>query len=130
MSDLEIADRHFELAVRVAIEALRSLLLLNGGAATALIALTDKTHPMHDYTWAIMSFGAGALLTVIAWLFGYLSQLHYANHRFASANRDSVGAGRMIQWHGLFQRVAFGFVALSLLASILGIVAAIATARA
>jgi hypothetical protein len=67
-------ERHFELAVQLSRDALKALLVVNGGAATALIALMDKSRGGKDYTWAIILFGAGTVAAVISACLGYASQ--------------------------------------------------------
>jgi type III secretory pathway component EscT len=81
------SEKHFEMAVDLARDALRGLLLVNGGAATALIALMDKSGGRHDYTFAILWFAAGSVAAVISSLLGYFSQLYYANHRTSNNTR-------------------------------------------
>jgi hypothetical protein len=74
------SDKHFEFAINIAIEALKTLFLFNAGAAGALVALTDKANgsvtkatgvPSHDYTQAVLFFGVGAVCSVAAFVFGY-----------------------------------------------------------
>lgn len=78
---MDESEKHYELAVTLSRDALKALLIVNGGAATALIALMDKSDGAKDYTWAILLFAAGTVSAVICACFGYLSQLNYANHR-------------------------------------------------
>jgi hypothetical protein len=98
MSD---SEKHFEFAVNLARDALKSLLLVNGGAATALIALTDKTNGSKDYSGAIILFGVGAVFSVVSTCFGYFSQLNYANHRMEM--EDDQNATRSHTLHRRWQ---------------------------
>lgn len=86
------SDHHFSLAVGISIEALKALLIVNGGAATALIALTGKLPSGTDYSAAILLFGLASLLNALTLVVGYLSQLAYANHRLAYEQRDTAEA--------------------------------------
>jgi hypothetical protein len=115
-------EKHFELAVELSRDALKALLLVNGGAATALIALMDKASNPKDYTPAIFLFAAGAVCAVICACFGYLSQLHYANHRVDGSPKSYRGHGR---WQ--YATIAVAFITLSLMVS--GIVVATLIAR-
>ena len=116
----ESSDHHFGLAVNVAIEALKSLLFLNGGAATALIALTNKTIGSPDFSRSILAFGLGVWCSVLALIFGYFSQLSYANGRFGSEYKEVSSSGKAFRRHVIFQYLGLAFVILSLLSGTLG----------
>jgi len=116
------SEKHFELAVALARDALKGLLLVNGGAATALVALMDKSDGGKDYTFAILLFAAGAVSAVISACFGYFSQLNYANHRLDRNDRS-------YKRHGTFQAVTIFAVAITILFMIAGILAAASAAR-
>lgn len=118
------SEHHFQLAVGISIEALKALLLLNGGAATALIALTGKSDSSPDYSLAILFFGLGALLAVLSFICGYFSQLSYANHRLELENEDAKSAEALIKKHVRWQGAAITFVVVSVLASSAGMAAA------
>jgi len=117
------SDHHFGLAVSLSIEALKALLLLNGGAATALIALTDKTQGTVPYGPAVAAFGFGAFLTVVAFACGYFSQLAYANHRFAH-DHEQDGKNAHVN-HLRWQRGAIVCVVLAFVAWVLGMLLAL-----
>ena len=106
------SNQHYELAIGLAKEALKALLILNGGAATALIALTDRSADSADYSTAILSFGLGAFFATLAMTVAYLSQLNYANHLFD----DGMGADSYKR-HGFFQYTAIITVLASLLSA-------------
>jgi hypothetical protein len=96
-------ETHFELAVALSRDALKALLLVNGGAATALIALMDKSNGAHDYTHPILLFGAGAVGAVVSTCFGYVSQLNFANsvvlgHHPTTLKDSAVAHGRHRRW--------------------------------
>lgn len=118
------SEHHFQLAVGISIEALKSLLLLNGGAATALIALMGRSTGSPNYTFSVLFFGLGALLAVLSFVAGYFSQLAYANHRLECENADESSAETMLKRHNFWQGSAIAAVALSVIASSSGMVAA------
>ncbi|MDE2563795.1 MAG: hypothetical protein KGL48_16260 [Sphingomonadales bacterium] len=118
------SDHHFSLAVSLSVEALKALLWFNGGAATALIALTSKKPGSVDYGRAVLIFGLGVLLTVVAMAFGYFSQLSYANHRLADEQQKTATAKREYAHHRFWQTAALIAVALSLAASAVGMATA------
>lgn len=111
------SEAHFDHAVKLSIEGLKSLFLLNGGAATALIALTDKTSGRPDYSVPIVLFGIASFLAVLTFVVGYFSQLSYANYRFSVENDQYTAADQAIDRHVLYQRIGICLVCLSLVAS-------------
>ena len=111
------SDHHFGLAVNLSIEAMKALLLMNGGAATAFIALSGKSQDSVDYSQAVLAFGFGVLFTVLAFTAGYFSQLSYANHRLHIETGEPDKAKRQFNRHNLFQRFAIAFVIMGLCAS-------------
>ena len=114
------SEHHFALAVTVAVEALKALLLVNGGAATALIALSDKSMGHSKYGNAVLLFALAALLNATTLVVGYFSQLAYANHRSSREQNDVGGANVSFKWHRISQTAAVGLVLASLLASAVG----------
>jgi hypothetical protein len=115
-------EKHFEMAVDLARDTLKGLLLVNGGAAIALIALMDKSGSGKDYTGAVLWFAAGAVFAVVSSTFGYLSQLHYANHRMDSDQR-------MHTLHKRWQVAAIISVVATIALMVTGIVSAACAAR-
>ena len=115
-------EKHFEFAVELSRDALKALLLVNGGAATALIALMDKSGNSKDYTCAVLLFAAGAAGAVVSTCFGYFSQLNYANHRKHSESHP-------YKLHRRWQIAAILMVALTVGFMVAGIVVAAYTAR-
>jgi hypothetical protein len=117
----------FEHAVSIARDALKALLLINAGAASVFIALTDKAEGRHDYTFAVLFFGCAAFLTVVAYIIAYLSQLNYANHCLEVEKGNS---GKLeLDKHNKCQALIFNFVAAVLLFSALGLGSAFLAAR-
>ncbi len=125
----EATEKHLEHAVGIARDGLKSLLLINGGAASALIALTDRTGGSRDYTLAILFFGFGAIVTVAAFVFAYFSQLNYANSRMAHFNKDMQNVGRYQNQHVIFQNLTIACVLVSLALSFIGGASALCVAR-
>lgn len=119
-------DYHLGRAIDLSIEGLRALLYLNGGAAAALIALTGKGTGGQDYAVSISWFGIGAILTTIAFVFGYFSQLAYGNSR-NSMGYETLSHHRR---HQICQWGAIVVVLLSLLCSGFGGWSALDTAKA
>lgn len=128
-SDQEAAHTHLGHAVALSIEVLRSLLILNGSAAVALVALTGKGPAAHDYSRAVLSFGIGAFAAVAAMVFGYFSQLSYGNHWQAKANSDRAAEKRTYQCHLFFQTLAISTVLLCLVFGAVGLFEGLQTAR-
>ena len=114
-------DKHFELAVALARDALKALLIVNGGAATALVALMDKSNGSKDYTCAIVLFAAGAVFAAVSACFGYISQLCYANHV-----ADKSYPHRL---HERWQTATIATVSITLISMVAGIIVAAFIAR-
>ncbi len=121
------SDHHFSLAVNLSIEALKALLLLNGGAATALITLTKKSPNGVDFSLAVLIFGFGVFLTVVAMAAGYFSQLAYSNHRLAIEQDKAAEGQKQLTCHKRWQYAASIVVGLSLMASLGGMYVALRT---
>jgi hypothetical protein len=80
---------------KFAIEGIKTLLLLNGGSAVALLAfLGSKTKPdatsiviAKSFGVALVCFGAGALLAAFVFMSAYLTQLEYGNGTWSKATK-------------------------------------------
>jgi hypothetical protein len=123
-------ETHFELAVTLSRDALKSLLIVNGGAATALIALMDKANGSRNYTTAILLFGAGTVGAVMSACFGYFSQLNFANHIALSGNPLTLKeSAQCHKKHRNWQGVTIVAVLITIGFMIAGIVCAAVTAH-
>jgi hypothetical protein len=72
---------HWSEGNKYALEAMKSLLWLNGGSAAALLTLFGGTRPRlvtPYFGYSITSFGVGAACSVCLFVWAYLTQLHYA----------------------------------------------------
>jgi fucose permease len=118
------SDHHYGLAVTVAVEAVKALLLVNAGAAAALIALTDKVDGARNYSVAILWFGIGAWCAVLAFIVGYFSQLSYANHKYQDEHSNAAQAKEQYRNHQRFQRIAVYLVIASTLAGTVAMIEA------
>ena len=126
---MSASEKHFEMAVELARDSLKALLLVNGGAATALIALMDKTDKAHNYTVPILFFAAGAVGAVVSSCLGYFSQLNYANHRMHNEDRKSVDAADSHKKHLIWQTTTLIAVGITLIFMLLGIITAAGIAK-
>lgn len=122
MSAIGSSDKHYELAVGIATEALKALLLLNGGAATALIALSSQAG--RDFTSAIVAFGIGAFCAVVAFVVGYFSQLSYGKSVAAYETNRPDEARIFHRNHRVIQIIAIVFILGALFAGGGGVAAA------
>lgn len=114
-------DEHFKLAVDLSKEALKAVFLLNAGAATALIALMDKTNSHYNYSLAIIFFGVGVLLSTASFCLAYFSQLWYANHRMSADERDPSAANKHYRRHSIYQTLAIVSTVLAVVVASIGI---------
>ena len=115
-------DKHFGHAVTISIEALKALLLVNGGAATALIALKAKGGG--SFVLPVLFFGLAALLNASTLTLGYFSQLNYANSRFQEESGSPDEATTSWRSHIRWQAFAIIVLMISLAASAGGMVTA------
>lgn len=116
-----ISTHHFTIGSNIAIEGLKSLILVNGGAATALIALTGSTTNAPDYSLAVIFFGAGAVLSVMSFAAAYFSQLSYANHCLEYEKENGYAAASALRGHHRYQNITLTLVALSITVAFVGI---------
>lgn len=108
---------HWEQGTKYAIEAMKALLAINGGAAVALLALAGNIgkaagNPASLASHlgnSLISFGAGALFAALAFVAAYLTQLQYGRggENFRPASR----------WHF----VSYALVVLSVSAFVCGL---------
>ncbi len=123
------STEHFALGTKIAIEALKALLLVNGGAATALIALTTKAAKSPNYSIPVLLFGSAALLNSFTLVVGYFSQLSYANHCLSFENGEAAAAKTQLDRHEFMQWIAIGLVIAGFAFSVAGMATAFAEAR-
>jgi hypothetical protein len=78
---------NIDQAIKYSIEAIKSVLLMNGAAAIALLAFLGANASKEDpqvevsielFKLALMCFGGGASLCGLTFLFAYLTQLFFA----------------------------------------------------
>lgn len=73
---------HWSEGNKYALEAMKSLLWLNGGSAAALLTLFGGTRPRQItsyFGYSITSFAVGAAFSVGLFVWAYATQLHYGN---------------------------------------------------
>jgi uncharacterized membrane protein YidH (DUF202 family) len=104
---------HWGEGTKYAIEGMKSLLLLNGGAAIALLTfignhpvVTKKSMMTDAVGNSLLSFGVGTVSAAMVFILAYLTQLHYGN--------GSTAAPR---WHYL----TYGLVIVAVVAFVGGI---------
>ena len=82
-----------------------------------MIALTGKEGGANNYAHAIILFGVGAVSTVASYMFGYFSQLEYANYRLTGQETKQKN-------HCKLQAVAIAFMLIGLICAIAGMAVA------
>ncbi|SHM06858.1 hypothetical protein SAMN05444159_7587 [Bradyrhizobium lablabi] len=90
---------HWGEGTKYAIEGMKALLLLNGGAAIALLTFigshapsgSNKTLIAQAIGNSLISFGVGTVSAATTFVAGYLTQLYYGNGSTSTA----------IRWHQL-----------------------------
>ena len=117
---------HWGESNKFAMEAMKTLLLLNGGSAVALLAFvgnlkgSNATAPLPSIGSAMLCFGLGALCAALAFIFAYLAQLEYGNEGEERA-REILDARPRARPSQIFHRMAYGFIAVSVSAFAAGL---------
>ena len=119
------SDHHYELAVRISIEALKALILVTGGAAGAMVAWMARGASSSWIEWSAVAFGCSAIMASVTMAVGYVAQLSYAKHVHASENGDTEGSVREHRRHEYQMKIAWTFFASAVLAALGGLVLAI-----
>ena len=105
------AQFHWSEGMKYVNEGIRSVILLNGAAAVAILTFAGNTHiNPSGFFWPIIFFASGALSGVASFFLAYLTQLLYGNAVRNAANPALVWsqAGR---FHiGAYVSVLFGMV--------------------
>lgn len=121
-----------EQAVANANATLRSLLLINGGAAVALLAFIGslisanavQLAPSIDLLTApLMWFAWGVAASVLGMAFAYLTNYSIAGHAFALYGQEAASARRWLRSALTFQVLAVLVAIASLACFVLGILA-------
>ena len=105
------AEWHWEQGNKYAIEGMKVLLLLNGGAAIALmtflghLANADRKAAMAMAGWSLVCFGIGALLATVVFVTADLTQLEYGNEALKGKLQPSAR-----RWHAITYWVVCGSV--------------------
>lgn len=94
--DTKITDIGMGLIKEYTCNGLKALLLLNGGAAVAILAFLGNI--INSYyekwlfgmAWRLMFFSLGSFFATIAWLFSYTSQTYY---NAATGDTDKITKG-------------------------------------
>jgi hypothetical protein len=114
-----MTDEHqnetYRSLLSIAAEAIRSLLLLNGGAVVAILTYLGQLHDPRAAgrsRLAIGTFCAGLTFSIVALMFSYLTQYALLNEGWG--NRQGFIKHQTWQW------TAFGIAVLSLLSFVLG----------
>ena len=116
---------HWGEGNKFAMEAMKTLLLLNGGSAVALLAFvgnlkgSNATAPLPSIGSAMLCFGLGALCAALAFIFAYLAQLEYGNE--GASAREILDARPRARPSQIFHRMAYGFIAVSVSAFAAGL---------
>lgn len=113
-------------SIEAAKEGIKALLILNGGACVALLSLISNIaaseHVRPDFlvlvpasATSLVLFALGAGLTIVAWIFAYLS-----NQRYANATLNPLNAAW--SWGVNLNRAGLMAVAASLAAFVWGVI--------
>jgi hypothetical protein len=125
MTGNETTKWHWTEGMKYALEGIRMLLLLNGGAAISVLTFAGNTRATSvSFVVSLGAFALGAAAAPLAMIFAYLAQLHYGNAELQSAN----SAERTKVWGqaALMHYFGYGAVGFSIVFFVGGIGAAAA----
>jgi hypothetical protein len=83
------AQWHWQEGNKYALEGIKTLVLLNGGAAVALLTFLGNKgigQSVPSLAWTLVSFGLGTMLGASTFVCAYLAQLQYGARRHESAS--------------------------------------------
>lgn len=74
------SEFHWDRGIKFLIEATKSLFLINGAAAIAILSFIGATRYInHSIIISLIFFAFGAVSTIFLLIFCYVVQLHYGN---------------------------------------------------
>jgi hypothetical protein len=81
---------HWGEGNKYALEAMKSLLWLNGGSAAALLTFFGNRPRVLTvwFGWALISFSVGAIFAVVLFVVAYATQLNYGNRGVPDLSKD------------------------------------------
>jgi hypothetical protein len=80
------SEWHWEQGTKFAVEAIKTTLLLNGAAAIALLTFITNTKTIsRSAVAAVVLFAIGTVLSALAFIFAYWTQLEYGNAEISAA---------------------------------------------
>ncbi len=97
MPDIETSKWHWSEGNKYAVESGKALLYLNGGAAISILTFVGNHRSGVSLVISITSFALGALVAALAFIFAYLTQLHYGNRELGV----SLANERASRFHNL-----------------------------
>jgi hypothetical protein len=87
----------YESLITISVECLKMLAIVNGGAAVAVLTYlgnlagrTASGQPTNHITQALMCYCGGLLATILAFVLGYLAQLHLYNEESGQVVRKDI----------------------------------------
>lgn len=79
---------HWEQGIKYAVEGIKTSLLLNGAAAIALMTFANTHEAFGGMKLALFLFSLGAIVSAIAFMGAYYSQLNYGNAEVPGPGKD------------------------------------------
>jgi hypothetical protein len=83
------SEWHWEQGVKFAVEGIKTTLLINGAAAIALMTFADKHTVTNGMKWALILFALGAMVSAVAFIAAYATQLEYGNAEVPGVDRNA-----------------------------------------
>ena len=121
MAYSEHAAENYKSMINISIEAMKSLLLVNGGAVIAILSYLSAIKEPNLATNAKMPLGffvTGVVLSVLTFVFSYLTQ-------YALFNEEVRALEYKGQKHQTYLKIAFVFLIICLLSFIGGCISSI-----
>lgn len=111
------AQETYKSLISLSIEVLRAMILVNGGAALALLTFwgNQRSAPNLPLTWPLRCFAIGVAAAVFAGIVGYLTQLQLYNESVRISEGQQVSES-----HVGWLRLGISLAVLSVVLFVLG----------
>lgn len=94
------SEWHWEQGIKYAVEAIKTTLLLNGAAAIALMTFAGTHSITGGVKLAIFLFACGAMVSAVAFLAAYMTQLQYGNAEVPGVDKGKIWR-KAQRWNGV-----------------------------
>ena len=84
------SEWHWENAIKYSVEGIKTVLLLNGAAAIAVMTFANTHKFSSRLIAALLLFAVGAMLSAVAFVCAYRTEIGYGNALYPGADRIAL----------------------------------------